>query len=66
MRDGKIRAKQFEFVIIKLPCIVRGDNLRNSESTNNVFLYGILGVFLGDLGERLSLYPFGEIIYGDY
>ncbi|GFZ06696.1 hypothetical protein Acr_18g0008660 [Actinidia rufa] len=62
---SELRAKQPESVIVKLLCIVRDNNFGNPKFVNDVFPYEIPDVLLDDLGERLNLYPLGEIVYGD-
>ena len=42
-------------------CIVPDDNLGNSKSIDDVLPYKFVGVLFGDFGERLDLYPLGEI-----
>ena len=65
MRDGEVRVKLLESIIVKLSGIVRDNHLGNSKPTNDVFPYEVSGVLFHDLGERLGLYPLHEIIYGD-
>ena len=60
-----IQTELFELVIVELIGVVPNDNLGNSKSTNNVLPYKISSVPFYDFGERLSLYPLGEVIYGD-
>ena len=40
--------------------------MRSSEARNDVFPNEFLGIHVSDVGQRFSLYPFGEIIGADY
>ena len=51
IRDGEIRTKQSEFIVIELFGVVRDKNLENSKSVDNVFSYKIFGVSVCDFGE---------------
>ena len=65
MGDGEVRAKQFEYVVVKLSGVVRDDYLGNSKLTNDVFPNEVSGVSFCDLGERFCFYPLCEVINGD-
>ena len=45
MGDGEVSAELSEFIIVELSDVIRDNNLRNPESTNDVFPYEISGVF---------------------
>ena len=65
MRDDKVRIELSEFIVIKLIGVVQDDNLRNSESADDVFPYKTSSISLCDFGERFRFYPFGKVINGD-
>ena len=64
--DPKVAAVFPEVLTIKLKTIVRDNGVRSSETRNDVFPNEFLGIHVPDVGQRFSLYPFGEIIGADY
>ena len=64
--DPKVAAVFPEVSTIKLKTVVRDKGVRGSEARNDVFPNEFLGIHVLDVGQRFSLYPFGEIIGVDY
>ena len=64
--DAKLVVVFPEVLTIKLKTVVQDEGVRSSEARNNVFLNEFLGIHVPDVGQRFSLYPFGEIIGADY
>ena len=65
VRDGKVWAKKFEYIIFELFCVVWDDDLWNPKSANDVFSNKILGIPFSDFGEGFRFHPFREVVYGD-
>ena len=65
MRDGEVRAELSEFIVIELHGVVRDDNLRDSESTDDIFSYEISGISFCDFGKRFRFYLLSKVIDGD-
>ena len=64
--DSKLAAVFPEVLTVKLKTVVRDEGVRSSEARNNVLPNEFLGIHVPDVGQRFSLYPFGEIIGADY
>ena len=61
----EVKTKQLEPIVVELLCIIRDGFLRYPNLAYDIFLDKIIGISFSDFGERFSLYPLGEIIYGD-
>ena len=64
--DSKLTTVFPKVLTIKLETVVRDEGVRSFEARNNVFPNELLGIHVPDVGQRFSLYPFGEIIGVDY
>ena len=64
--DPKVVAVFPEAFTIKLETVVRDEGVRGSEAHNDIFPNEFLGIHVPNVGQRFSLYPFGEIIGADY
>ena len=60
--DPKLIVILPEVLAIKLKTVVWDECVWSSEACNNNFPNEFLGVHIPDVGQRFSLYPFGEII----
>ena len=66
VRDPKVATVFPEGFTIKLKTVVRDEGVRGSKVRNDVFPNELLCIHVPDVGQRFSLYPFGEIISADY
>ena len=64
MFNMKLDVEVFELFIIKLSVIIKDDDSREVESTDDGFSNKLFSLGLGDLGLRLSFYLFDEVVDG--
>ena len=58
-------AEVFVYLAVKPRSIISYDQLRYSESTDNILPYKLGDVLVFDEGEGFSLYPFATLVDGN-